>query len=86
MLKRIFKKKFTFDHSFEKQGVAFRLKGKDGKRYNLPLPKSVMDDLYNWAPLEYRALCQFSNIAESLKDVKFDEKLISEFKDVYSKE
>ena len=86
MFKGLFKKEFIFKHSFEKGGVFFGLFDTKGNKYELPLSESVIEDLYKWEPSKYKVLSQLTSLVESLKDVEFSEKLISEFKGVYSKE
>ena len=79
MFKGLFKKEFTFKHSFKKEGVCFGLFDNKGNKLELPLATSTMEDLYKWEPNKYKILIQLTQLVESLKEVQFSDKIISEF-------
>ena len=86
MFKKLFKKEFMFKHSFKKDGVFFDLFDMKDKRYELPLSDEITEDLYKWDPSKHKVLSQLTTLSESLKDIDFSEKLISEFAGVYSED
>ena len=85
MFKGLFKKEFIFKPSFKREGVLFGLFDNKGNKFDLPLATSTMEDLYKWYPNKYKVLSQITRLVDSLKDLQFSDKIINEFKEVYSK-